>query len=72
MTDRADHTERDLLVQSYLDGDVDAAARASIEADAELMDEVRAHERVRSELRRTEPVDTCPPSTVYWPGNFAG
>ncbi len=57
MTDRADHTERDLLVQSYLDGDVDAAGRASIEADAELMDEVRAHERVRSELRRTEPVD---------------
>ncbi len=57
MTDRADHSERDLLVQSYLDGEVDAAARAEIEADAALMDEVRAHERVRAELRRTDPVD---------------
>lgn len=56
MTHPADDQQRDLLVQAYLDGDADEAGRALVEADDDLLADVRAHEQIRAELRRIEPV----------------
>jgi hypothetical protein len=59
MTDLPDRDDRDLLVRSYVDGELDATERATFEADPELVAEAGAQQQIRRLLREPLEVDAA-------------